>query len=105
MVKDKKSFFKKNLYDLFFVDGVQCFKAAKPLQRDNILFEPTFGQYSGFEPGTPGLGIHHLGYKAIMEVYWKITVKQQFTELWAAFTKIRLKFQTSSVNTVMLVFL
>ena len=72
MVKDKKSFFKKNLYDLFFVDGVQCFKAAKPLQRDNILFEPTFGQYSGFEPGTPGLGIHHLGYKAIMEVYWKI---------------------------------
>ena len=54
------------------MDGVQCFKAAKPLQRDNILFEPTFGQYSGFEPGTPGLGMHHLDYKAIMEVYWKI---------------------------------
>ena len=54
------------------MDGVQCFKATKPLQGDSILFESTLGPSSGFERGTPGLGIQHLNYLAIMEVHWKI---------------------------------
>ena len=54
------------------MDGVQCFKATNPLQGDSILFESTLGPSSGFERGTPGLGIQHLNYLAIMEVHWKI---------------------------------
>ena len=51
------------------MDGVQGFKATKPLQGDSILFERILGPSSGFERGTPRLGIHHLNYLAIMEVH------------------------------------
>ena len=49
--------------------GVQCFKATKPLQEDSIRFESILGPSSGFERGTPRLGIQHLNYLAIMEVH------------------------------------
>ena len=70
MKKTQKKEKKKNLWALF-CGWVQCSKATKPLQGEDILFESILGPSSGFEHGTPGLGIQHLNYLTIVEVHWK----------------------------------
>ena len=49
--------------------GINCFKATEPIQQDKTSegwkAELTLEPVSGFEPGTPGLGIQHLTHQAI----------------------------------------
>ena len=66
---DLKTFFLKNLYGSFLWMEFNCLKATKPLQRGSLLFSTssqnflvliwsTSERLSGFEHGTPGLGIY-----------------------------------------------